>query len=159
MHNRKPRRKRKFKPPNEEKPAEEKRKDRNESTEKKQAPSNKRRKKRIQQDNQTQPTTDDVVPHDEVYTIDDIISHRYNTLSRTHEVLVAWDGYDSTHNSSEPVSLIRETAEQTLLDYAKQHNLGHSAGWQWMSRSMPHNREEQSPTDASTKTRKSSTER
>jgi hypothetical protein len=131
MHNRKPRKKKKPST-NEEKPSEEKRKDANVRSNKKHAPSNKkRRKRRIRRLNPTQETSTDVNTHDEEYVIDDIVSHRINPRSKVHEVLIAWEGYDASHNSWEPIANIRETAEATLLDYARSNKLASTPGWEW----------------------------
>ena len=113
---------------------EKKRKRRNVSTDKKEAPSNKKKKKprkkkvtRLYQP-PTAPTMDE-----KEYTIDKVLDHR-RSRSGEFDVLIAWEGFDSTHNSWEPMSVIRETAPEELARYGIHKKLDRKRGWTWIRR-------------------------
>ena len=53
------------------------------------------------------------------------------------EVLISWQDYDHSHDSWEPITAIRETAEETLAEYAFHHDLQAHPGWEWTKSLKP----------------------
>ena len=120
-----------------------KRKDLRTREQNKHAPSNKKRKKIVRFGKQPPSighNPSDSSLHDddhELFIIDEILDHRRNRYSGEPEVLVSWQDYDESHDSWEPVTVIRETAAETLAEYAAHHDLQAQPGWDWNKPSTP----------------------
>ena len=115
---------------------ENKRKNKNIRSNKRHSPSNKcRRKDKISRLNNNEPASNvtlEIIEEEDVeYTIERILGHRRNVTTGTYEVLISWEGYDATEDSWEPADVIRETAAETLAEYAQSHGLSTYPGWEW----------------------------
>ena len=142
MHRRKRRRRKKPKRSAKPKPSvhDSRRKKTNVSADNKHSPSASREQKtkikRLKDQptgNVTLVTTPDADDEDEEFVINDILGHRRNVTTGEYEVLISWEGYDASENSWEPVATIKETAAETLADYATKVGLSEQSGWKWTS--------------------------